>query len=483
MVMTKVMTNSAIDVGDRKQLFIDDLFTASSEGIRLTVNAPRKTGEILLQGDNPWEPMINCWSTVMQDDDGLLKLWYEGYDANIDRSRDMIRYCYAVSKDGLHWQKPALAIHEYNGSVENNIVMVGTGYAKPNRLIAGSVFKDPTAPAHRRYRFPYLKLNGYVSPDGIHWTPAPHAKGGLERCSGDTQAVGLWDDNYRRYVYYTRRNNWMPSESGEPLDKYAWSTKINGDQVLRRCVTRAESDDFITWTEPEDVLSPDDDDVGCDFMTSNVLKYPLADRAYILLVAYYQYEPNTLDVRLAVSRDGIHFTRPSRDPVIPNGEGDAFDSKQVFVTHGFVRMGDEIWIYYKGCEKEHQQVWESESKHGMVFSRAVLRLDGYASMDVGAGGGVLSTVPLVFTGSRLELNLATSTSGLVQLELFDADDLDPQGRPRRSLAKTKPLQGDSVAKTVTWEDGGEVDRFAGRPVTLQFSMRDAKLFAFQFCHR
>jgi hypothetical protein len=28
--------------------------------------------------------------------------------------------CYAVSEDGLHWEKPNLGLVEYNGSKENN---------------------------------------------------------------------------------------------------------------------------------------------------------------------------------------------------------------------------------------------------------------------------------------------------------------------------------------------------------------------------
>ena len=49
------------DVGSEKQLFIDERFVASSRGVRLTVNAPQKTGERIVVRDRPWEGYIGEW--------------------------------------------------------------------------------------------------------------------------------------------------------------------------------------------------------------------------------------------------------------------------------------------------------------------------------------------------------------------------------------------------------------------------------------
>jgi len=42
-----------IDVGSRKQLFIDNRFIDSSAGITLTMNPPHKTGERTIVADRP----------------------------------------------------------------------------------------------------------------------------------------------------------------------------------------------------------------------------------------------------------------------------------------------------------------------------------------------------------------------------------------------------------------------------------------------
>ena len=56
-------------------------------------------------------------------------------------------------------------------------------------------------------------------------------------------------------------------------------------------------------------------------------------------------------------------------------------------------------------------------RHGNkgVISRLVLRLDGFVSADAPYGGGTLTTVPIVFEGRRLELNVETSVAGEVRV--------------------------------------------------------------------
>jgi hypothetical protein len=40
--------------------------------------------------------------------------------------------------------------------------------------------------------------------------------------------------------------------------------------------------------------------------------------------------------------------------------------------------------------------------------------------------------------------------------------------------------GNSIARTVTWKGSSSVAALAGKPVSLRFAMRGAKLYAFQF---
>ena len=40
--------------------------------------------------------------------------------------------------------------------------------------------------------------------------------------------------------------------------------------------------------------------------------------------------------------------------------------------------------------------------------------------------------------------------------------------------------GDTIERTVTWKNGGDVSALAGKPVRLRFVLKDADLYAFQF---
>jgi hypothetical protein len=143
-------------------------------------------------------------------------------------------------------------------------------------------------------------------------------------------------------------------------------------------------------------------------------------------------------------------------------------------------MGDELWIYYAGSNRDHDgniSRGAPDGKHLSGIGRAVLRLDGFVSADADYRGGQLTTPALRFSGGRLELNVETSGGGSVEVEL-----LDDQGKPIEgySRADSQPINGNSVRMPVRWKTTDDVRELAGRPVRLRFYMRDCKLYAFQF---
>ena len=108
---------------------------------------------------------------------------------------------------------------------------------------------------------------------------------------------------------------------------------------------------------------------------------------------------------------------------------------------------------------------------------ATLRLDGFVSLDAGErpAGGVITTVPIQFRGSRLELN-ADSTWGEIRVEVLDEAGEVVEGFGRMDCA---PVSGDSVRHGVVWERG-DLRALAGTTVKLRFYMSCARLYAFQF---
>lgn len=92
-------------------------------------------------------------------------------------------------------------------------------------------------------------------------------------------------------------------------------------------------------------------------------------------------------------------------------------------------------------------------------------------------GGEMTTKPLTFTGKALTLNFATSAAGGIQVEIQDASG---KPIPGFSLADTTPTFGDSINRTVTWKNGGDVSSLAGKAVKLHFVLNDADLYSIKF---
>jgi len=67
-----------LDVGARKQLFIDYRFIEAAEGVRLNLNPPYRTGEVLVSTDAPWETklIVASYSSVTKEN-GRVRLWYQ----------------------------------------------------------------------------------------------------------------------------------------------------------------------------------------------------------------------------------------------------------------------------------------------------------------------------------------------------------------------------------------------------------------------
>ena len=90
--LTVIGPGDVRDVGDRKQLFIDDRFTAHSENVSAELNQPTKF-RITVDGkqDGGQFPLY----TYFDEDRGCYQLYYMRLGSNV--------YC-MESDDGVHWQ-------------------------------------------------------------------------------------------------------------------------------------------------------------------------------------------------------------------------------------------------------------------------------------------------------------------------------------------------------------------------------------------
>ncbi len=471
---------SVIDVGSRKQLFIDDRLVESSRDVSLTMNVPRRDGQVLIAPDQPWEKgaSICVYSSVMKEG-GRVRVWYDLIRPTgpgpYDHTR---RVCYAESKDGLHFTKPLLNLNEVGGSKANNVVLPG--------VIGGcSVWVDPKAPPEHRYKtqakvYPTGQFHMHSSPDGLRWklfarlNPGP---GGW-----DTQSIVLWDKRIQRYVLYTRR--WVRRQPR---------------QTSCRTVRRLESDDLRRWDSQSTVMEADEVDLAThkassgqppvDYYGADVFRYAEADDVYVMLAqAFWHWQeseprkgsgPSSFDVRLALSRDGKSFRLASRRPFMGTGPAGRFDSRYVWAMPHPIRMDDELWIYYVGSNCGHDDRLDPAAggKHLTGIGRAVLRLDGWVSADAAYTGGELTSRPLTFTGSRLQLNVDAGAGGVVRVEIQGRN-----GKPIEGFAAADAdgINGNHLRVLASWRGKTDVSTLAGKPIRLRFVMRDSKLYAFRF---
>ena len=508
-----------IDIGSSKQLFVDDRFIATGNGVELVMNPPYQATEPVVTVDAPWEDpsdtSFGIYSSVLREDDGRIRLWYHVRRAKEESelSLDQAYVGYAESTDGIHFDKPELNLIDEGGSTVNNVVI-------PSKLGGSSVWIDPHAPPEERYKNQSkvynpdvaMQFHMHSSPDGIHWKFLRRIQ--FEQRGGwDTQSIIFWDPAIGRYVLYTRR--WVAKRH----------TTAQGNENFRT-VRRLESDDLINWDNQKTVMSPDEVDlatyetgapldptapekpygrVPMDYYGAAVFKYPDPHGVYVMLAnanwywfnrepvvtmvrddldvvrteTQQIYGPSRFDVRLSVSRDGVDFQRcGGRRPFLSPGPEGSFSSRMIWAMPHPVRMGDEIWIYYSGTNRDHDGLLDPAGKgHLSGIGRAILRLDGFVSADAGYGGGEIVTPIVRFEGERLELNLDTGGGGAVRVELQDADGRPVSGYTERDASY---ICGNSVRMPVRWGKSWDVSSLSGKPIRIRFVMRDCKLYAFQF---
>jgi len=520
--------NSILEVGNRRQVFIDGRFLASSKNVELVVHPPRKTGEHNLVADRPWEGSgPGTYSTVMYVG-GVYHLWYP--------SRGGI--CYARSRDGITWEKPNLGLTSYKGTRENNIVL-GHGAGGIEKVRSeGVVFYDPTAPKDQRFRYATRiseELKDTVvfsSPDGIHWR-LTHEKvltftHPENRQHLDSQNIIFWDDRINKYVAYMRRNQFQPGFRG-------------------RSVARSESDHLGGFPEVQDtpiVLGPDPQDASLggrpvvDYYTSGAMKYPWAQDAYYMFPqAYFCYPPGQLaefpdrvpvnsgplHTQFAASRDGIKWERFGRQPFVRLGMKGEFDSKAARAFSGLVPSvdGRELYLYYVGSDQLHgwsdgkprkrdeeesreaqkkldpQKQKEQEEERRKQFERnlrnhrlltaaglgptenvSIISRDGFVSARAAYSGGEFTTPAMKFSGRELVLNVDTSATGMLRCEL-----LDQNRRPIKGYALEHCdliHTADELDRPVKWKGKSDLSALAGQPIRLRVVYRDTDLYAFQF---
>jgi hypothetical protein len=456
-------------IGHTKQLIIDDFVIGSVKNLSRTVHEPRRhAGNPIITGDKPWERWligVNGRPVIYDDETHGFKMWYGTYLGDPTAPTGLrYRVCYAVSKDGIRWERPELGQVDWEGSRANNIIKGGEQWMRrPN------VMKDPRDPdPARRFKMTYVDVfngrtattKGYSS-DGIRWQSNADGKPWFRKEHG-ANLLG-WDPRVGRYVIFT---------------------KMPGSQVS---MGRATSTDFVTWSEPETVLAPSPTEPDANFKGVTAFFY---EDLYLGFLYNFKLNPTTriqvAEAELAMSRDGVKWHRVSPgESCFRLGPAGSWESDGVFPVAPVVHE-DRIWVYYNAWnvpyggeqEKRVESGWiENGVRKQYAIGLATLRLDGFVSLDAGRQPGSLTTKPLEVPGGSLEVN--ADVRGELRVELLDEADRPLAGY---AAADCQVVRSDSLRHVIRWKRGVNLDELRGKSVKVRFTLRDGALYAFKFVH-
>lgn len=310
----------------------------------------------------PWEPRIdNGYPNVILDDQGIYHCYYTLFTKhptqttprNLRATTEFphkgerkVGLAYARSKDGIVWEKPNLGIVEFEGSRDNNLLMLdvaGTGVLyEPSDPDPNKRFKLITRKEENR------KLAVAFSQDGLHFSPLVEWQENNTQFGADCHNSVFRDSRTKQYILTTR----------------LWANNV-------RVVAQSRSDDFITWTPFEEILRGN----GYEDQVYSMTVFEYNDIYFGFASVYKQddigevdFDTHTLQLYWSTNLTEWNRAVPENNVLIPFGAGrekfldGEFDSASQFASA--MTAGSDR-IYYTGSRGRHRS-WR-ETGLGLAY--------------------------------------------------------------------------------------------------------------------
>jgi hypothetical protein len=424
---------AVIPIGLGRQLFVDDFLidrtTLTRTHHRPTYHAksPVLTGGMVFSDGVWYNPQSK-----------LFEMWYAAKGGT----------AYATSKDGVAWEKPELDVKK------------GTNLVQTSARDSATVWLDlPEKDPARRYKmfrsaaWPQKKswtLWVHFSRDGVHWGE-PKSTGSC----GDRSTV--YYNPFRKVWVYSLRHGW-----GQPRRRRYWEAKSDViedaqwgaiDKPPMWC-----GSDSLDPPRPDYKITPQLYNLDCVAYESLLLGL------FTIWRGQPGPRPKPNEVCVGYSRDGWHWSRPDRKGFLPVSEkkGDWNWGNVQSAGGCCLIVGEQLYFYCSG------------RGDGNVTSLAVLRRDGFASMDAGEKEASLTTRPVRFEGKHLFVN-ADAAGGELRVEVLDEKSKPIEGLTRDDCTAVK---GKGTAQAVSWKKAADLGELAGKTVRFRFWLRQGRLYAF-----
>lgn len=445
----------------QRQLFLDDHVVANLDNVVRTMHQPEKRGAVI-RSPNPLQSLQTRAAPFWDREAQVFKLQVLGIDEPAWQSRD-----------GLNW----------------------TPGAKPDLTTYFVIYDPRDKDPGRRFKTAMLGEGFAVSADGVHWKRL-----NVPKIKSADEGNLSYDPNEGLFIHTVKR--FPQHHSGQPT----------------RCVAIAVSRDFQNWNDYGIVFQADDRDqelgkqrIATRLATPTLQQSPYNDpKAYkvdVYNMGVFHYEgqyiglpamyhavapvpnyPNTDGfhiVELACSRDLKTWRRlGDRQAFIGPSRLDsgAYDLTQILPPSTPIAMNDELWFYYTGLKyrtnwtyvgkfpKGKEIYMPGKEKDTGAVCLAVLRRDGFISLDTGKESGSVLTKRFALEGSNLHVNV-DALSGTVEVTVI--------GRDGQTLATSESITGDLPRTSLRWKTGDLVG-LKGQTISLRFKLQNASLYSFWF---
>lgn len=418
-------------------------------------------GNPIFGPEYPWEGDCTAYPCVLYiPKEKIYKMWYmtvakesaSALDGTLIDNHEMrcerSYVCYAVSKDGISWERPALDILRKDVYPGNNIVYQDSGFF----CGCPTVIYEENEEAGRRYKLMIYDNDGkgtngvrtMISSDGIHWSQA-----GRFPALPSQDTPSLWKDQKSGFYYAFLKE------------------RLNG----QRCRLYSHSADFEHWSEPAPSLVPESTDPST---LNYYAQCVFSDQgSNFSLVSLFDLAEQVTQLELAEMDGGRTLRLPTRPVVLRVGRGDDWDSNGVYGGNSEPIYRDGLrWVYYGGSDDRHD-VFSNKISIGMA-SFVPGRLAGQQF----EGEGYFITLPLLCPGGKLFLNAETGGANELRVEIQDIG----YGGALESFREEDclPVSGDSALLPVTWKEADSLDSLAGRYIRLKISGSNSRIYGASF---
>jgi hypothetical protein len=467
--------NAPIALSPGPQLFLDDYLIARSQGVTRQVAQPKRLLKepvvTSAPGHQNWQPWFSVHHDPRRPANKRFRIWYSA-DVNPDPadSAYLTKLAYLESADGVHWPGPFKQLEAEDVLWVTTVLDEGPDF--PTRA--------------ERYKMLYWSLTTKrygpmvaASPDGLTWKLKNAGKPVfLRQNSYDDSWQVTYDAPRKRYLLWGKRHvlNWWTNEEGQTLFKPV------------RTFGTSFSQDFEKFSDVKVIFTPDTKDPGSTEFYAVTGFHVRGD----LTIGFVQLLRDDLRAEgapdeavfqnlgnpgsgmgytaLTWSRDGETWHRDRQKDAIlsPDPKVGAWDHAMSWVS-SVAPVDDEVYLYYAGYRWGHKFNRSTDRQIGLVK----IARDRYVARHAPAAGGRITTpVVMLPEVGKLTLN-ADAVNGEVRVQVTDVAG---QPLPGFSFADCRPITGDALEAPVEWKQ--PLVSLRDKPVRLEFSLRDASLYAF-----